>query len=255
MSTHDAARAVADLSRGTILATVEIKSAPERVFRAITTEEVTRWWGSAETYRTTEWTADLRPGGAWRAAGKGSDGNPFVVGGEFVEIDPPRRLVMTWRADWDAGNVTRVTYQLEPTGSGTRLTLWHEGFAGRPQACQGHTVGWELVLGFLAGYLAGAPAPRHYFVRLLPPRPSFLADMTPEEAAMMKEHGAYWRELLGRGAAVVFGPVLDPEGAWGLGVLAAADEAALHTLRDGDPAIRSGRGFRYEILPMHAAVY
>ena len=39
--------------RGVVLATAEIAEAPERVFRALTTDEVERWWGSADTYRMT----------------------------------------------------------------------------------------------------------------------------------------------------------------------------------------------------------
>jgi len=41
------------------------------------------WWGSPDTYRTTEYTADVRPGGRWRAGGVGADGSAFSVEGEF----------------------------------------------------------------------------------------------------------------------------------------------------------------------------
>ena len=59
------ARSVADLTAGVILATVEIRAPIERVFRALTDpNELVRWWGSADTYRTEEWTADLRVGTA-----------------------------------------------------------------------------------------------------------------------------------------------------------------------------------------------
>jgi uncharacterized protein YndB with AHSA1/START domain len=252
------ARAVADLSQGTILATVDVAATPDRVFRALTTpEEIIRWWGSDEAYRTTAWTQDLRVGGAWRAEGRSSDDTTFWVEGEFVEIDPPRKLVHTWKAPWDGGHVTTVTYRLDATPVGTRVTVRHEGFSGRPESCQGHTEGWEQVLGWLDRDLAPAatstPA-RFFFCRLIPPRPTFAADMTPEEAAMMREHAAYWREHLVRGAAIVFGPVADPKGPWGLGVVRVTDEAELRAFEAGDPAIRSERGFRYEVLPMIQAV-
>ena len=48
----------------------------------------------------------------------------------------------------------------------------------------------------------------------------------------------------------MFGPVSDPAGDWGIGIIAAPDEAAVQVLRDSDPAILSQRGFRYEILSM-----
>src|SRR6185437_2284594 len=117
--------------------------------------------------------AELRKGVAWRASGRGADGSPFVVEGAFVEIDPPRKLVMTWKPGWDGGHTTTLTYRLEPTDRGTRVTVRHEGFAGRPEACRSHGAGWELVLGWLERGLMPAPAPadRFFLLRLLPPRP------------------------------------------------------------------------------------
>jgi uncharacterized protein YndB with AHSA1/START domain len=153
------ARAVADLSEGMILASVEITAPAERVFLALASEGLVNWWGSDDTYRTTKWTGEVRVGGSWRTDGVGRDGKPFSVGGEFLEVDPPRKLVQTWRADWDGGNVTTITYLLEPIANGTRLTLRHTGFAGRPESCHGHSEGWERVLNWLRVYFpTGAPA-------------------------------------------------------------------------------------------------
>src|SRR5258708_220958 len=91
---------------------------------------------------------------------------------------------------------------------------------------------------------------RFFLCRLIPPRPDFAATMTAEEQTVMRNHAAYWAANLKRGAALLFGPVSDPAGDWGVGIVPAADEAAVHALRDADPAILSGRGFRYDILPM-----
>lgn len=152
-----AARAVADLEAGKIVATIEIRATPERVFRSLTTpEELVRWWGAEGVYRTTEWTADMRVGGKWRAGGKGADGQPFSVEGIVLEIDPPRKLVQTWKADWDGGKETKVTYSLDPIAEGTRVTVAHEGFAGRPQSCRDHEQGWERVLEWLSSHLSRA---------------------------------------------------------------------------------------------------
>jgi len=260
-----AARAIADVTTGTILAVVEIEVPPERVFRALTTpDELKQWWGSAGEYRITESTMDLRVGGAWRSTGVGSDGTPFTVSGEFLEIDPPRRLVQTWRPDWDGGNVTTIRYQLEPIPKGTRVVVRHEGFGARTESCAGHAHGWERVLGWLLAHLATGqpraaaanPAPATFFLcRLLGPRPTFAFDMTPEERQVMLVHGGYWRDLLAKGTAIVFGPVADPKGAWGLGVVRAASEAEVRVLERNDPAVLSGLGFSYEVLPMLAAVF
>jgi uncharacterized protein len=94
-----------------------------------------------------------------------------------------------------------------------------------------------------------------YFVyRLIPPRPTFgPGDMTDAEAAVMAEHGAYWSQHVATGHAVVFGPVTDPDGNWGLGVVEADSEADVVTLRDADPAVSSGLATA-EILAMPVAV-
>jgi uncharacterized protein YndB with AHSA1/START domain/uncharacterized protein YciI len=258
MASSEPARAIADVSAGVILATVTIAAPPERVFRAITEPgEIVRWWGSDELYRTTNHTADLRPGGAWRSEGKGSDGTPFSVEGEFTVVEPPHRLSMTWRPAWDGGNVTTVSYLLEPTEGGTRLTLRHEGFGTRESACRDHGTGWPRVLGWLGAYLgadAQSEKPKFFLTRLIPPRPDFPRTMSTEEAAAMEKHAAYCRGLLASGQAVVFGPVADPAGVWGLGVLRAADAAAALALTDADPVIRSGLGLRYEVVPMISAI-
>lgn len=147
------ARAIADLSRGTIVATVEIAVAPERVFAALSTAEVAEWWGSPDLYRVTRWTADLRPGGAWRSEGVDAAGKPFSVSGTILEVDPPRLLVKTWQYDWGGGGSTVVRYQVEPIANGSRLTVRHEGFAPDSADCRGHAEGWKRVLGWLTSHL------------------------------------------------------------------------------------------------------
>ena len=93
-----------------------------------------------------------------------------------------------------------------------------------------------------------------FFCRLIAPRPTFAFDMDDEERALMGAHGAYLRGYGEQGKAIVFGPVADPAGPWGLAVLQVADETELKTILDNDPTVLSGRGFRYEALPMIQAV-
>lgn len=155
-----AARAVADLGEGSILAVVEIEAPRERVFEALTTAEVAKWWGSDDWYHVTRFEADLRPGGAWKSVGVSHDGRDFTVGGKVLEVDPPRLFAHTWEAPWDGGNVTTVRYQLDSIPGGTRVTLRHTGFAGRAEACRGHTHGWERVLSWLSSNFAGKRQPK-----------------------------------------------------------------------------------------------
>lgn len=248
------ARSIADVTRGIILAEIEILAPPERVFRALTDgAEVTRWWGDPAEYTTTSWVGDLKAGGKWRAEGVGKDGTPFHVEGEYVEVDPPRKIVQTWKPGWDPGPATMITYSLEPTKGGTRVLVRHEGFEGRAESCAGHAEGWERVLSWLGRDLV--PRANAYLLRLIAPRPTFAFDMSPEEREIMFAHLGYWKEQLALGNVVVFGPVADPAGPWGLGVVRAADEATVQAFERGDPAIRSERGFRYERLPMLNAVF
>lgn len=158
MTQRSVPRAIADLGGGLILATVDIEASPERVFKALSSDEVTRWWGDDQMYRTTGWTADVRVGGSWRADGKSADGSAFSVGGEYLGVEPPTRLVQTWKPDWAPGPATRVSYLLEAIAGGTRVTVRHEGFEDR-QACESHSMGWERVLQWLSTHCqAGAAA-------------------------------------------------------------------------------------------------
>ncbi len=94
---------------------------------------------------------------------------------------------------------------------------------------------------------------QHFLYKLIPPRPTFAEDQTPEEAAIMEEHGAYWDQLLERGVAVVFGPVAEPSGVWGLAVVEAEDAEEVHEIRRNDPAVRSGVATA-EVHPMLMAL-
>ena len=93
----------------------------------------------------------------------------------------------------------------------------------------------------------------HYLYKLVPPRPTFAADMTEAEAAVMAQHATYWTALLAEGRVVAFGPVLDPAGVWGAAIVEADDEAAVRTLGIGDPAIGSGMA-TFDVYSMPSAV-
>lgn len=90
----------------------------------------------------------------------------------------------------------------------------------------------------------------YFLCKLIPPRATFPMDMTASERDVMTRHVAYWAGLLGRGKAIAFGPVADPAGPWGVGLVSVASEAELRSLQDEDPVIREGIGMRYEACPM-----
>jgi uncharacterized protein YciI len=64
--------------------------------------------------------------------------------------------------------------------------------------------------------------------------------MTDEEREIMGRHAAYWQPFIDSGQMVVFGPVLDPRGSWGLGVVESDDEDELRAWAARDPAVTSG---------------
>lgn len=81
-----------------------------------------------------------------------------------------------------------------------------------------------------------------FVFRLKAPRPTFALDMTDDERKIMGRHAAYWQPLLDNNQMVVFGPVLDSTGSWGLGVVEADDEEELRAFAAGDPVVTTGTG-------------
>jgi uncharacterized protein YciI len=76
-----------------------------------------------------------------------------------------------------------------------------------------------------------------FVFRLKAPRPTFALDMTDEEREIMGRHAAHWQPLIDSGQMVVFGPVLDSTGSWGLGVIEAEDEDELRAFAARDPVV------------------
>lgn len=150
--TRSTARAAADLAGGLIVASVEVAASPDRVFRALASSEVTDWWIRPGVFDTREWSGDVRVGGGWRASGVGS-GWPYVLEGEFLQIDEPRKLVHTWRSVGATIGQTTVEYLVEPVEAGSRVTLRHEGFGSR-DVCIATCIGWETSFDRLAQFLA-----------------------------------------------------------------------------------------------------
>jgi uncharacterized protein YciI len=79
-----------------------------------------------------------------------------------------------------------------------------------------------------------------FVFRLLASRPTFAVDMSDGEREIMGRHAAYWRPYIDAGQMVVFGPVLDDTGSWGLGVIEVDDEDELRAFASRDPAVTSG---------------
>lgn len=81
-----------------------------------------------------------------------------------------------------------------------------------------------------------------FVFRLKGPRPTFALDMSDSEREIMGGHARYWQPWVESGRMVIFGPVLDGSGSWGLGVVETDDEEELRAFAAGDPVVTTGTG-------------
>jgi uncharacterized protein YciI len=95
-------------------------------------------------------------------------------------------------------------------------------------------------------------AKMQFFFRINPPRPTFAADITEQERALMKLHAEYVRGAFDKGMVLAYGPVLDPAGAFGMALIEAQDLAEVKAFARLDPSIQAGLN-GYSIFPMRIA--
>jgi uncharacterized protein YndB with AHSA1/START domain len=127
---------------------LRIAAPPDLVFRFLSEPEmIARWLGQSVI-------AEPRPGGVFRVDVNGAD----IVLGEFRELVPGRRVVVTW--GWERGGApippggSTVEFTLTPDGEGTLLRLVHGDLP--PEAEEAHAAGWDMMLPRLAQIAASA---------------------------------------------------------------------------------------------------
>ncbi|MBN9521479.1 SRPBCC family protein [bacterium] len=126
-----------------------IRTTPTRLWQALRDPEFTRRYWFA-TRHESDWT----PGSPWRLMIP--DGR-VAHSGEVLEVVPERRLVLSWRAEFNAAmhaeGHSRVTFELEPVGESVRLTVTHE--IDRPDSKLVKTLahGWPHLLSSLKSLL------------------------------------------------------------------------------------------------------
>jgi uncharacterized protein YndB with AHSA1/START domain len=130
-----------------------IQATAEELFAAWTEpEQLKKWWGPHPvTCAGAE--IDLRAGGAYRIANRLPDGTLLWIFGEFEVVDPPFRLVYTWRIDPNSRASERVSVQFEPRGDATEVIVVHERIPN-PATRLRHEQGWVGCLDGLARYLS-----------------------------------------------------------------------------------------------------
>ena len=122
----------------------------ERVFAAWSSAEALKRWHAPEDAIVLDAGVDFRVGGRYHVQMRGTDGSLHLVAGRYREIDPPRRLVLTWR--WESNpdaTESLVTVEFLERGGETEVVLTHEGLTTE-QDRQGHRHGWVGCLDKLA---------------------------------------------------------------------------------------------------------
>ncbi|PTT62390.1 SRPBCC family protein [Arthrobacter sp. HMWF013] len=116
---------------------------PERAFRMLTeASELVKWWGP-HGFIIPAADVNLVVGGRYRFRMTPPDGEPFHLSGEYLEIDPPWRLVYTfnWEEPTPDDGETVVDLSLGSAGSGTRLVLSQGPFLTEERLAL-HRDGW-----------------------------------------------------------------------------------------------------------------
>jgi uncharacterized protein YndB with AHSA1/START domain len=136
---------------------VRVAARPETVFAYFTDPKRMVQWMGAEA------TLDPRPGGVCRIVFRPAEPNPVgVMLGQFVEVDPPRRLVFTWGWELELLAVppqsTAVEVSFTPDGDDTIVRLVHRRLPAGTAAF--HQAGWQHYLPRLVLVAGGAdPGP------------------------------------------------------------------------------------------------
>jgi uncharacterized protein YndB with AHSA1/START domain len=121
-----------------------IRTTPDRLWEALTNPEITR-----QFYYGGRVQAQLEVGGRFDYLDPKGEIN---LRGEVLEVDPPRRLVTTFKASWaePGGEVTRVMYEIEPMGEVCKFTLTHFDYE---KSKAGVEQGWPIIISGLKTWL------------------------------------------------------------------------------------------------------
>jgi uncharacterized protein YndB with AHSA1/START domain len=135
--------------------TREYPAGCEKVWRAWTDPQaLSRWFGPGDTECVTLAETDVRVGGRYAIAFRGSDGEEHGVCGIYQEVTPHSKLSFTWAWKSTPERVSLVTLMLRPTASGgTQLDFRHERFFDSA-ARDNHERGWTGTFQKLDRFLA-----------------------------------------------------------------------------------------------------
>lgn len=140
-----------------------INASPQRLFEAWTQpEQLQGWWGP-KSARCAKVELDLRVGGSYRITHEFDDGRTVWIEGEFHVINPPHKLMYTWRvrpSPVDPSDPEMVTVRFEPKGDGAEVIVVHERIQGEPIK-ETHAQGWDDCLDGLVAWLKSPARPSY----------------------------------------------------------------------------------------------
>lgn len=126
-----------------------IDATPEEVFAAWTdASSMARWMKPGPHTVESRVEADPRVGGTFRIDMIGAE-KVYEHTGEYLVVDPPKKLVFTWVSEGTQQGRSIVTIDLHPRGNQTELVLTHEKLPDEKSA-QGHKSGWTAIIEMLA---------------------------------------------------------------------------------------------------------
>ena len=129
----------------------------EAVFDAWTSAEVMRrWFHVAPDWETPEAEVDLRVGGKVRVVMRRPDGSEIGAGGEYTEIDRPRRLAMTWSFTDEPTNRQLIELSFSESEGSTTVVMVNSGIS-TDERRDAQDRGWSRCLDELGDELAAPP--------------------------------------------------------------------------------------------------